>query len=638
MARTCTEINNRLEMGIDNEPGYREVGYELKQFVVAAFKAEIDFSSFSATVGGSVEAGFKMEYRIDDSNYVSVERYATGGGADGYRSRICIAGSVTTETVSAADASGQLKIERTGMIVRTYYYTGGAYVEIDALSTFDTGVGKLKIVTHSGATGVITAYADDFVFQESTNSIYDGQFVMKQKGSDKISVSRRGHRDYKNKVTVQYTKRGYGYMAGTIDSQDLVDIDANGVMDVAMRLEGLCTLSRAEKMGRLFLKKNINQCEVYAGTLGPQSFGTAPGAIVYLSSKRLNMSNVPARVLAVKEGPDYQLEVEFSEEKEIYELDTYAWDNTAPIPYTQYNVDVAQTLHAIDVGTVGSIAVIRNISGAVQSLQYQDSTAWLVTNPNELYISGAAQTTKVTEAITITRPGVIAIPAVQSLQYQETITGVVTDNNLSISTAVDRVRTTECTFSAQTTYTQGSAWTYGTNAADMNFRMIISAANLTYSGSSLRVKIKAHNTNDQTLTGVSIGERSGTTIGTVSTPKRITFNGGSSGVTVYAGIDKWSDPIAFNIDETKEYLIHVCQKEGASGDYAYAYANGRYYKGTSDDDTLVQTPTGYSTSQIDSHTSYVVNIEVNGVNIMMEHKSTVSDHSTISELAERTVT
>jgi hypothetical protein len=387
MSKSCIEQNGRLELSINNEPGYREVGYALKSFVVAAFKAYISFSSYSAT-GTS---GFKLEYWIDANNYVSVAR--TGGN---YTSKICVAGTLSTVTGGSADASGTLHIERTGMIVRTYY-GGGAGTLISSSTTFSTDPGKMKIVLYAAATLVAAAYVDDFVLQESSNSLFDSQFTVKQQGADKLSVSRRGHRDYKNKITVQWTKRGYGYMAGTVDCQDLVDMDANGSMDVAMRLEGICTLSRADKMGRLFLKKNVNQCEVYAGSLGPQSFGTAPGSIVYLSSKRLSMSNIPARVLAVKEGTDYQLEVEFSEEKEIYELDSYAWDNTSPAPNVQYSVNVAQAIRIVDSFYSSSS---RSVNTA-QALKLQESISGAMVNPNLKEISNALQQMSYSENIGI---------------------------------------------------------------------------------------------------------------------------------------------------------------------------------------------------------------------------------------------
>lgn len=161
-----------------------------------------------------------------------------------------------------------------------------------------------------------------------------------------------------------------------------------------------------------------------------------------------------------------------------------------------------------------------------------------------------------------------------------------------------------------TSYNQPSAWTYGTNVASMNFRMLFAGSNLTMSGSKIRLTIAAHNTQSQTLAGVSIGERDGSTINMISTPTRVTFDGGSSSVTISAGVDKVSDEIDFEIDETKSYLIHVHQNEGSSGDYAYRSAtNGRYYKNTTDNDTMVQSPSGYS-SQISEYTSYIQKIEI----------------------------
>lgn len=164
-----------------------------------------------------------------------------------------------------------------------------------------------------------------------------------------------------------------------------------------------------------------------------------------------------------------------------------------------------------------------------------------------------------------------------------------------------------------TSYSQTSAWSYGTNSASMNFRMIYSGTDLKMSGSKIKLTIKANNSVSQTLAGVSIGERSGSTISTVSTPTRVTFDGGSSSVTIAANVDKVSDEIDFEIDETKQYLIHVFQNEGASGDYAYAYVGGRYFIASGTDDTMTQTPTGYNATQISGYTGYISKIEIYSV-------------------------
>lgn len=398
-------------MSINNESGYREVGYELRDLVPGAFKASINFSNFSATVAGTVEAGFLLEFRVDDNNYARISRYKTGGGSNGYRADVYSDGAaVASDTVTLSDTSGKLQIIRTGMIISAAYWDGGAYAILGSWTAFDTSVGRLKLVCYSDATGIVAAYATTFSFEDSPNSIYEGHFVAKQRGQDKISVARRGHRDYKNKITVQYTKRAYGYMAGTIDSQDLVDVDGYGLLDVNMRLEGITTLSRAEKLGRLFLKKNINQAEVYAGTLGPQSIGVYPGDVLFLSCKRLKMTNVPVRVVAIKEGMDYQLELELSEEKDVYELDTYAWDNTSPLPSLKFYPVGTDSISFSENRTL-TINTISNISTAVQQISLREGINWAVVDPNQLYISGAASQIRTMETLSFRRDSFLSSPA-----------------------------------------------------------------------------------------------------------------------------------------------------------------------------------------------------------------------------------
>lgn len=127
----------------------------------------------------------------------------------------------------------------------------------------------------------------------------------------------------------------------------------------------------------------------------------------------------------------------------------------------------------------------------------------------------------------------------------------------------------------------GASWVYSATVYP-NFRIVIPASAITKSGEKLRICIKAHNTTDLTIRSGSIGERSGSTDDFVTAPVRITWDDGEWGTTVSSGVDKWSDLIAFDLDESKSYLIHLYMT--ASNSFAYIL-NGHegYYGGTVED-------------------------------------------------------
>ncbi len=113
-----------------------------------------------------------------------------------------------------------------------------------------------------------------------------------------------------------------------------------------------------------------------------------------------------------------------------------------------------------------------------------------------------------------------------------------------------------------------------TGAYAISIRSALSANTVSANGTKVRFTLAAHSANSSTYDSVTFGPM---TTGAVfdSTPTRVTFNGGSSSVTIAAGGTAVSDEINFSFDKTKRYGFHVYQatkntKQGNSmGDIQY---------------------------------------------------------------------
>jgi hypothetical protein len=126
-----------------------------------------------------------------------------------------------------------------------------------------------------------------------------------------------------------------------------------------------------------------------------------------------------------------------------------------------------------------------------------------------------------------------------------------------------------------------------------NYRIVLQAADLSISGTYVRLMLRGKGSGSYTLSGCSIGPRNGSTGNFSSAPTRITF-GGSNSVTIAGGTYTFSDWIAFTLNEAADYLIHFAFVTSDSNNMNYEAGGYEYYKASADDDTMVESPSGYS--------------------------------------------
>lgn len=122
----------------------------------------------------------------------------------------------------------------------------------------------------------------------------------------------------------------------------------------------------------------------------------------------------------------------------------------------------------------------------------------------------------------------------------------------------------------------------------INYRIPLAAANISKSGTSIRIRAKVGNSACN-ISGCSIGERSGSTGAFVSTPTRITFGGNNYyNATTYESF--YSDWITFTIDETKDYLVHFYCVNGLTYYSHNSSVTNGYNDSTAADETLTLNP------------------------------------------------
>jgi hypothetical protein len=150
------------------------------------------------------------------------------------------------------------------------------------------------------------------------------------------------------------------------------------------------------------------------------------------------------------------------------------------------------------------------------------------------------------------------------------------------------------------------------NNGKWNIRIVLSSADISASASSIKLRVKSQPTYALTITGASIGERSGSTITFASAPTRVTFGGGNNSVTIPAGASVYSDWITFSLDHTKDYLVHLAFVTDAANYVPFVSGSGFEYlrqPNYSTDDTLTTTPTGYSS---ESNTACLADVRIPG--------------------------
>ena len=109
------------------------------------------------------------------------------------------------------------------------------------------------------------------------------------------------------------------------------------------------------------------------------------------------------------------------------------------------------------------------------------------------------------------------------------------------------------------------------NSPIENFRNLLVAAQISASGTQARLKIEGHSTGDFTITGLTIGVRSGSTDDFTAAPVQFKYGGAviSAGNPMVIGDTStvYTDVTPFVLDETKDHLVHVWTQTGAPASF-----------------------------------------------------------------------
>lgn len=133
-----------------------------------------------------------------------------------------------------------------------------------------------------------------------------------------LSATSPGGRDYNNKITVEYPKRGKEYVTGTAPVDDMVDIDQYGLRDATVKLDAITTHSRASKLAMVLLKKSLSAPQSFDFKVGPELAGIRPGQVFALTETAMDLFEAPIRIASVSESDNYEMEVSAREEVDVY--------------------------------------------------------------------------------------------------------------------------------------------------------------------------------------------------------------------------------------------------------------------------------------------------------------------------------
>lgn len=134
-----------------------------------------------------------------------------------------------------------------------------------------------------------------------------------------IQVDRRGVRETKNRVNIQYTKRSDNYTTGVEVSNDETHQILNGILEGDIQYQGYNTPERASKVGTCMLARGLfipREYEFITGIKNLQNI--VPGSVVTLSDIKVDGDDVEVRIVSLTENPDKTINVSVIEEIPIY--------------------------------------------------------------------------------------------------------------------------------------------------------------------------------------------------------------------------------------------------------------------------------------------------------------------------------
>ncbi len=130
-----------------------------------------------------------------------------------------------------------------------------------------------------------------------------------------VNGQRTGFREMKNRLRLRYTKRADAYSTGIVQAEDEVHQAIHGMRAGEVNLPGYTVGARAQKFAWTLLQRSLTVPESYSFSAGPRQVANLfPGSVFALSDTQLGLINIPMRVISMKEGKDYKVDVEAVEE------------------------------------------------------------------------------------------------------------------------------------------------------------------------------------------------------------------------------------------------------------------------------------------------------------------------------------
>lgn len=208
-------------------------------------------------------------------------------------------------------------------------------------------------ITYKNGEIFIKQFRMDNVVQTAENSLSeDNNDFVRKDGQLPILVERKGSREFKNKILVEFLDRQNEYVVALGQAEDEVDIDKYGVKEEIINLNAIKEPNRAIQMAWIYLRKNLFNPRIFEFELGIRHWKYSVGDVVFLTSPAGHTEtlilNTPARIVELNEGNEGTIRVLAVEEipevyNEVEDIDYIVHPSIPPIT----NEDMAAVVSPI---------------------------------------------------------------------------------------------------------------------------------------------------------------------------------------------------------------------------------------------------------------------------------------------------
>lgn len=227
--------------------------------------------------------------------------------------------------------------------------------------------------------------------QSASNTITEAD-LCKKEGELPIRVERKGGREYKNKILIEFLDRKEEeddaenrYTLALAQAEDPVDIDNYGLKEETIKLEGFKESSRALHMAWIYLRQILFNPRTFEFNLGIKSWGLSPGDVIYINSD-VGLIDQAVRIMELRENEGVIRVTAVEEVASLYVDPPQISHETLPPPSPRLRGDPGDAIRPMIVEVPARYSPVYMLAMAVYSPSGED--AWLGASLYRSYSEG----------------------------------------------------------------------------------------------------------------------------------------------------------------------------------------------------------------------------------------------------------